>query len=158
MEQPRAPECFCQDQAVSLAIIYCFENRAHLPLSFSTDFELVIKFINMLMSDTTFHLDESLTGLAKINSIRSEMEDRTTWEAKPEAERKELESQLSSAEANTPFHTMMGRSHVKLMKEFTATTKEPFLTGEIVGRLAAVSRQAEGRGDLKRGLLTYIYT
>jgi ubiquitin conjugation factor E4 B len=117
----------------------------------------VIKFINMLMSDTTFHLDESLTGLAKINSIRSEMEDRTTWEAKPEAERKELESQLSSAEANTPFHTMMGRSHVKLMKEFTATTKEPFLTGEIVGRLAAVSRQAEGRGDLKRGLLTSIH-
>jgi hypothetical protein len=89
----------------------------------SDDFELVIKFINMLMSDTTFHLDESLTGLAKINSIRSEMEDRATWEAKPEAERKELESQLSSAESNTPFHT----------------TKEPFLTGEIVGRLAAVS-------------------
>lgn len=104
----------------------------------STDFELVIKFSNMLMSDTTFHLDESLTGLAKINSIRSEMEDRVTWEAKPEAERKELESQLSSAESNTPFHTMMGRSHVRLMKEFTATTKEPFLTGEIVGRLAAV--------------------
>ena len=108
---------------------------------FSDDFELVIKFINMLMSDTTFHLDESLTGLAKINSIRSEMEDRATWEAKPEAERKELESQLSSAESNTPFHTMMGRSHIKLMKEFTITTKEPFLTGEIVGRLAAVSLQ-----------------
>lgn len=143
---------------MSLAYISSRKNRTHSLLFFSTDFELVIKFINMLMSDTTFHLDESLTGLAKINSIRSEMEDRTTWEAKPEAERKELESQLSSAEANTPFHTMMGRSHVKLMKEFTATTKEPFLTGEIVGRLAAVSRQAEGQGDLERGLLTYIYT
>jgi len=112
----------------------------------------------MLMSDTTFHLDESLTGLAKINSIRSEMEDRATWEAKPEAERKELESQLSSAEANTPFHTMMGRSHVKLMKEFTATTKEPFLTGEIVGRLAAVSEvlavfvpdDADRKGAIRR--------
>jgi ubiquitin conjugation factor E4 B len=93
----------------------------------------------MLMSDTTFHLDESLTGLAKIHSIRSEMEDSESWNAKPESERKDLESQLSSAESNTPFHTMMGRSHVKLMKEFTLTTREPFLTGEIVGRLAAVS-------------------
>ena len=103
------------------------------------DFELIIRFCNMLMSDTTFHLDESLTGLAKIHTLRSEMQDESTWNAKSEAEQEEARSALSQAESNTPFHTMMGRSHIQLMKEFTATTREPFLTGEIVGRLAAVS-------------------
>lgn len=91
------------------------------------------------MSDMTFHLDESLQGLAKINNIRAEMENQEAWNAKDENEKKDLESQLHQAEGNVPFHTMMGRSHVKLMEEFTKTTKEPFLTGEIVERLAAVS-------------------
>lgn len=90
------------------------------------------------MSDTTFHLDESLTGLAKIHSIKSQMAS-PDWRSRPETERKDLESQLSQAEGGTPFHTQLGRSHVQLLRDFTATTKEPFLTPEIVDRLAAVS-------------------
>jgi ubiquitin conjugation factor E4 B len=101
------------------------------------DFDQFIRFANMLMSDTTFHLDESLTGLAKIHSIKSDMAS-PEWSSRPENERKDLEAQLRQAEGATPFHTQLGRSHVQLLKEFTATTKEPFLTPEIVDRLAAV--------------------
>ncbi len=102
----------------------------------------------MLMSDTTFHLDESLKGLAQVNTIRAQIANTEEWNARPEAERKDLQGQLFQAESNAPFHTSMGRSHVKLIRDFTATTKEPFLTGEIVGRLAAVSRRGGAAVDL----------
>ncbi len=105
---------------------------------FRDDFDQFIRFVNMLMSDTTFHLDESLSGLAKINSIKAAMA-APDWESKDENERKDLEAQLSQAEGSTPFHTQLGRSHVQLLRSFTETTKEPFLTPEIVDRLAAVS-------------------
>jgi ubiquitin conjugation factor E4 B len=107
--------------------------------SLSDDFDQFIKFINMLMSDTTFHLEESLTNLAKINSIETQQKNPEAWNALPDAERQDQESQLRSAEQGAPFHTHMGLDHVKLIREFTATTREPFITSEIVDRLAAVS-------------------
>ncbi|BEI85504.1 hypothetical protein CcaverHIS002_0509050 [Cutaneotrichosporon cavernicola] len=101
------------------------------------DEDQFIRFVNMLMSDTTFHLEESLTHLAKIHSLRARKEDTESWNALPENERKDLESELAQAESIAPFHTSMGRDHAELMRDFTATTREPFLVGEIVDRLAA---------------------
>ncbi|WVQ80243.1 hypothetical protein IAT38_002348 [Cryptococcus sp. DSM 104549] len=101
------------------------------------DFDQFIRFINMLMSDTTFHLEESLTGLTKIGSLQAQKADARRWAALPAAEREDLESQLSQAEGQTPYHTQMGLANVKLIQDITATTKEPFVTAEIVDRLAA---------------------
>jgi len=89
------------------------------------------------MSDTTFHLEESLSGLAKINSIQSQMADEATWGNLPDTERADLESQLRQAESHTPWETSCGLSNLELIRDFTATTIEPFVTGEIVNRLAA---------------------
>jgi ubiquitin conjugation factor E4 B len=93
----------------------------------------------MLMSDTTFHLEESLTGLAKISQIQGQKADNASWEALPKTERDDLDAQLRQAESNTPYHTSMGLDHVELIKDFTETSREPFVTQEIVDRLAAVS-------------------
>lgn len=101
------------------------------------DEDQFIRFVNMLMSDTTFHLEESLTHLAKIHSLRARKEDTQSWSAIPENERNDLDSQLRQAESIAPYHTEMGRDHAELMRDFTATTREPFLVGEIVDRLAA---------------------
>lgn len=106
----------------------------------------------MLMSDTTFHLEESLTHLAKIHSLRASKEDTASWNALPENERSDLEAQLRQAEGIAPFHTGMGRDHAELMRDFTATTKEPFLVGEIVDRLAAVSSRS---WRTWKGILTF---
>jgi ubiquitin conjugation factor E4 B len=108
----------------------------------SDDFDQFIKFINMLMSDTTFHLDESLTALAKVNSIRTQQADEQAWSALAQTEQQDLTSQLAQAERSAPYHTQMGLDHVELIRDFTATTREPFTAGEIVDRLAAVSSHA----------------
>nr|XP_019046475.1 ubiquitin-conjugation factor E4 B [Kwoniella bestiolae CBS 10118]OCF25405.1 ubiquitin-conjugation factor E4 B [Kwoniella bestiolae CBS 10118] len=101
------------------------------------DFDQFIRFVNMLMSDTTFHLEESLTGMAKIASIQAQQANTDAWSALPQNEREDQESQLRQAESSAPFHTQMGLENVKLIRDITATTKEPFVTSEIVDRLAA---------------------
>ena len=93
----------------------------------------------MLMSDTTFHLEESLTNLSKINQIETQQADTAEWSALPQEEQTDLTSQLQQAESQAPFHTIMGLDHVELIRDFTATTREPFVTEEIVDRLVAVS-------------------
>lgn len=109
----------------------------------SDDFDQFIRFTNMLMSDTTFHLEESLTGLAKINSIEGQRANTTTWDAMPQPERDDLVATLRQTESSTPYHTVLGLDHVELMRDLTATTREPFVTGEIVDRLAAVRPLAD---------------
>ncbi|WRT66506.1 uncharacterized protein IL334_003465 [Kwoniella shivajii] len=101
------------------------------------NFDQFIRFVNMLMSDTTFHLEESLTGMAKISSIQSQQTNADAWAAMPQAEREDQESLLRQAESSAPFHTQLGLENVKLIRDITATTKEPFITEEIVDRLAA---------------------
>lgn len=114
------------------------ESLASYLLTQSDDFDQFIKFVNMLMSDTTFHLEESLTGLSKIHSIQTQRSNEASWAALPQAEREDLDSQLRQAENSAPFHTQLGLDHVHLIRDFTATTAEPFVTAEIIDRLAAV--------------------
>lgn len=110
----------------------------------SDDFDQFIKFVNMLMSDTTFHLEESLTSLAKINSIQSQKADEKAWARLEKTEQDDLDAQIRQAESQAPYHTVMGLDHVELIKAITATAKEPFVTSEIVDRLAAVSEWLYG--------------
>lgn len=90
----------------------------------------------MLMSDTTFHLEESLTSLAKIHSLQDEMNGEA-WNARTEEERTDGASQLRQAESQAPFHTQMGLDNIELIRDLTATTRQPFIIPEIVDRLAA---------------------
>lgn len=93
----------------------------------------------MLMSDTTFHLEESLTNLADIRTYRQQKEDPDAWAALDQAQREDVDSKLRQAESIAPFHTSSGRENIEWIRDITATAKEPFLAGEIVDRLAAVS-------------------
>ncbi len=114
-------------------------SNGYILTSISDDFHQFIKFVNMLMSDTTFHLEESLTSLAKINSVQAQKSNEETWAGLEKSERDDLEAQLRQAESQAPFHTVTGLDNVELIKAITATAKEPFVTSEIVDRLAAVS-------------------
>lgn len=43
--------------------------------------EVFTRFVNMLMSDVTYLMDESLSKLAEIHQIQLEMKDKAAWEA-----------------------------------------------------------------------------
>lgn len=128
MVQPATPRSIRQIKTVS-------PSRPH-SADGSDDFDQFIKFINMLMSDTTFHLEESLTNLAKINQLQQQLAAGSV----PEVDRADATSQLQQAEGAAPWHTQMGLDNVELIRDLTANSKEPFVVGEIVDRLAAVSQ------------------
>lgn len=92
----------------------------------------------MHMNDCTFLLEESLTNLAAIYALETEMSDKAIWDALPAAERKDKESKLKSAENQAGWSTEGGRRNISVLKEWTTNVREPFLKPEIIDRLAAM--------------------
>jgi ubiquitin conjugation factor E4 B len=97
-----------------------------------------VKFANLMINDVTYLLDESLSEMAQIHAIQVEMDDKDTWESKPQEYRREREGNLRSLERHASSYTTLGKSTVELLKLFTAETKAPFMMPEIVDRLAAM--------------------
>jgi ubiquitin conjugation factor E4 B len=44
------------------------------------NWDMFLKFVNLLMNDTTYLLDESVTQLMEIHSIQQEITDQQHWE------------------------------------------------------------------------------
>ncbi|KAA1469869.1 hypothetical protein DENSPDRAFT_835542 [Dentipellis sp. KUC8613] len=97
-----------------------------------------VRFVNMMINDVTYLMDESLSDLAQIYNIQLEMENQAEWERKPRQHRQEREQALRGLERQATGYTQLGKSTVELLKMFTAETKEPFMMPEIVDRLAAM--------------------
>ncbi|PFH54088.1 hypothetical protein AMATHDRAFT_136414 [Amanita thiersii Skay4041] len=97
-----------------------------------------VRFVNLMINDVTYLMDESLSELSQIHNIQVEMEDAETWNSKPQEYRREREGTLRSLERHASGYITLGRSTVELLKMFTAETKTPFMVPEIVDRLAAM--------------------
>jgi ubiquitin conjugation factor E4 B len=97
-----------------------------------------VRFVNLMINDVRYLMDESLSELTQIHAIQTEMEDEAVWKTKPAEYRREREGTLRSLENHAQSYTTLGRSTVALLKDFTAETKSPFMVPEIVDRLAAM--------------------
>jgi ubiquitin conjugation factor E4 B len=97
-----------------------------------------VRFVNLMINDVTYLMDESLSELTQIHAIQVEMDDQTTWNSQTQEHRREREGNLRSLERHASGYTTLSRSTVELLKIFTAETKAPFMMPEIVDRLAAM--------------------
>jgi len=97
-----------------------------------------VRFVNLMINDVTYLMDESLNELTQIHNIESEMENAQEWATKSPQYRREREGTLRSLERHASGYITLGRSTVDLLKVFTAETKTPFMMPEIVGKLAAM--------------------
>ncbi|XP_050347878.1 ubiquitin conjugation factor E4 B [Nymphalis io] len=88
-----------------------------------------VKFINMLMNDTTFLLDECLTYLKRIHEAQ-EAEARGSGEARARA--------LAQDERQCRSYLTLARETVDMLQYLTVEIKEPFLRAELVDRLASM--------------------
>ncbi|OSX59930.1 hypothetical protein POSPLADRAFT_1066990 [Postia placenta MAD-698-R-SB12] len=100
--------------------------------------EKFVRFVNLMINDVTYLMDESLSELTKIHEIQTEMEDAATFNSKPVQYRREREGALRSLERHASGYVQLGNSTVGMLKAFTGETKEPFMVPEIVDRLAAM--------------------
>ncbi|KAI8373503.1 ubiquitin elongating factor core-domain-containing protein [Choanephora cucurbitarum] len=96
------------------------------------------RFVNMLMSDVTYLMDESLSKLTEIHQIQLEMNDQATWEAQTPQHRQEREGSLPSLERQAQSYVALGNETVHMLNYMTSEVVEPFLVNEIVDRLAAM--------------------
>ncbi|KAK4705710.1 ubiquitin conjugation factor E4 B, partial [Phenoliferia sp. Uapishka_3] len=97
-----------------------------------------VRFVNLLMNDTTYLLEEGIRLLHLISDIQKKMDDKEEWEARPITERQEQEKLLREYEGSARSDIELGHESLRLLKLFSAETEEPFLTPEIVDRLAAM--------------------
>ncbi|XP_041982233.1 ubiquitin conjugation factor E4 B [Aricia agestis] len=90
-----------------------------------------VKFINMLMNDTTFLLDECLTYLKRIHEAQeAEASGASGVEARARA--------LAQDERQCRSYLTLARETVDMLEYLTADIKEPFLRAELVDRLASM--------------------
>lgn len=54
-----------------------------------------VRFVNMMINDSQFLLQEALETLPRVQEVELQMADEAAWAARPAAERAELEEQLS---------------------------------------------------------------
>lgn len=57
-----------------------------------------VKFVNMLMNDTTFLLDESLESLKRIHEVQELISDEENWEKLPSDQQQSRMRQLNADE------------------------------------------------------------
>ncbi|KHJ41646.1 hypothetical protein D918_08293 [Trichuris suis] len=97
-----------------------------------------IRFVNMLINDTTYLLDESMEGLLRINSVEGQMNDESRWWNLEMEERQRLTVQHAHDERIVRSSLQLARATIDMFGYMTKDVTEPFLTGELGDRLAAM--------------------
>lgn len=95
-------------------------------------------FINRLMNDVTFLLDDALDKLTELHVKQVEMDDHTTWHQRPAQERQEFESIVRTIQTQIRSDLGLGHEFLRLFIMFTKETSASFMMPEIVDRLAAM--------------------
>ncbi|KAK5641761.1 hypothetical protein RI129_010308 [Pyrocoelia pectoralis] len=97
-----------------------------------------VKFINMLMNDTTFLLDESLESLKRIHEVQELITDETNWAKLSSEQQQNRMRQLSADERQCRSYLTLAKETVDMFHYLTVDIKEPFLRPELVDRLASM--------------------
>jgi ubiquitin conjugation factor E4 B len=93
-----------------------------------------LKFVNLLLNDATYVLDEALTKFPKIHDLQEELDNPTLGAE----ERATKEEELQSAESQAQSYMQLTNETVSMMKLFTKTLSASFTMPEIVDRVAAM--------------------
>jgi len=97
-----------------------------------------IRFINMIINDATFLLDETLTGLKKIYEIEQLMKDTVRFNQLSEEEQKAKHAALEENSRIVSSWTVLGEETMTLFETFTHDAPDVFRTEMYGERIAAM--------------------
>lgn len=97
-----------------------------------------VRYINMLINDTTFLLDESLESLKRIHEVQEEMRNKELWEQLPRDQQQARQSQLAQDERVSRSYLALATETVDMFHILTKQVQKPFLRPELGPRLAAM--------------------
>lgn len=101
----------------------------------STDF---VRFINMIINDATFLLDESLSGLKKIHEIEELIANETEFAKLSEEDKKAKQDALDESSRLVRSWIVLGNETMELFIQFTRDASDVFLTDVLGDRIAAM--------------------
>lgn len=96
--------------------------------------EFFVRFVNLLLNDVTFVLDESFTAMNSIHSLRKELSSSAA--SLSQEERTEKEEALQAAEGKAKSYMQLTNETVSMLKLFTEALADSFTMPEVVQRLA----------------------
>lgn len=97
-----------------------------------------VRFVNMLMNDTTFLLDECLEYLKRIHETQVLQMDETAWAALGNEMQQTRQRQLAQDERQCRSYLTLARETVDMFHYLTVDIKEPFMCPELIDRLASM--------------------
>ncbi|CAM8986271.1 unnamed protein product [Rhodiola kirilowii] len=95
-----------------------------------------LNFLNFLVNDSIFLLDESLNKILELKEIEAEMSNTTEWERRPAQERQERTRLFHSQENIIRIDMKLAMEDVSMMAFSTEHITAPFLLPEMVERVA----------------------
>ena len=98
--------------------------------------EFFVRFVNLLLNDVTFVLDESFQAFHSIYELSREIAQAGT--TLDEEQRKQKEEDLSSAQGRAKSYMQLTNETVAMLKLFTEALGDAFTMPEIVQRLATM--------------------
>jgi ubiquitin conjugation factor E4 B len=93
-----------------------------------------VQFVNLLLNDVTFVLDESFTAFKEIHDVSRALKDAPA--DMDQTERQEQEEKLSSAQGKAKSYMQLTNETVAMLKLFTEALADSFTKKEVVVRLA----------------------
>lgn len=97
-----------------------------------------VRFINMLINDTTFLLDESLNSLKSIHEVQEAKKDREAWNALSMETRQSRERQLQQDERQCKSYLTLTKETLIMLHYLTKLIQKPFMRPELADRIAAM--------------------
>ena len=86
-----------------------------------------VRFINMLMNDTTYLLDESLESLKRIHDLQEAMDNKEEWHRQSQEQQQSRQRQLVSDERQCRSYLTLASETVDMFHYLTRSIQEPFL-------------------------------
>lgn len=96
---------------------------------------LFLRFLNLLINDSIFLLDEALQFMATIKKLQAE-KDNGEWENLSEQAQQQKEQELQHTGGMARNHNILANETVRSLSYMTADIKRPFLIGCMLRRIA----------------------
>ncbi|KAK0418121.1 hypothetical protein QR680_013382 [Steinernema hermaphroditum] len=97
-----------------------------------------VRFINMVINDTTFLLDESLSGLKKVHDVEVLMKNEQAWLALSDEERNQKQEILAEASRSVRSWMILGNETMQMFLYLTEGAPEVFKNPALGERLASM--------------------
>eukprot|EP00698_Gefionella_okellyi_P019961 TRINITY_DN6206_c0_g1_i1.p1 TRINITY_DN6206_c0_g1~~TRINITY_DN6206_c0_g1_i1.p1 ORF type:complete len:1181 (-),score=261.12 TRINITY_DN6206_c0_g1_i1:1145-4687(-) len=133
---------FTVRHAIALLLKYLWRNSVHRRRieAASQDTAHFVQFINMLINDANYLLDETFTKLRDVGEYERLRADPSQWDSLDGGQQRERDQQNRERERHLRTLCLLGNETVNLIHYLTADSEvqKPFLVPEMVDRVAAM--------------------